>query len=149
MDRDTFQTQLEEAARSAIEFGKTLVTEALPERYLFRVHFKPGSAPLPEWPRTDDIVVAPDADIVTLNKVGVDGAIHMLWRDERIPEWIDVSLHDVLPTATIVEVRASRCLVRAAGLSRAGFNVKGPFLPSNHIEGVRFSLRREARKRLG
>lgn len=75
--------------------------------------------------------------------------VDQLWRQEKIPEWIDLSVMSVVDTTTIIRVEWSERLVEDesqcvyAKRGQGPFGIKSPVLPPNWISveaSGRFSL---------
>jgi hypothetical protein len=135
-----FSTRLRKAAMRAVRFARRFVSDALPDRVLFRV--------LPNCsfdgnPLVLDEVTFPDDELPLGAFHGpwaLDDAVEFLWREGRIPEWIDVSVVAVADSATVIECRccgrftATEELLyhRSAGLPP--FSVKSPRHPNGWLD---------------
>lgn len=135
MDRDTFEERLREAAQHVVRMARELVTQSLPANIAFRVYPNQsfdGNA------RVGDEVVFPDDSLPDGRYLGPwspEEVVGYLWRDGRVPEWIDASveaedsLHSVVGLKCCGRFTASDDLLyhRSGGL--APFAIKSPVLP--------------------
>jgi len=147
VDRDVFATRFIAAARWARDYARGMVVEVLPEAMTFRVLLNQSN---------DDIVPLRPGEVVfpldsgrgrarALRACDAQTVVDELWRDGRIPEWVDLSVVDVRRTSTVVEALCcgrftddeSLLYHRAEGWSP--FHVTSPVLPPGH-DGRRFSL---------
>ena len=135
MDRSTFETRLLEAARHVILFARDHVRQPLPDEVLFRVY--PNQS-CDDNPRVGDEVVFPDESLPDGQYLGPWSAgevVGYLWRDGRVPEWIDAAVESEDVQRSLVGLRccgrftASEELLyhRPGGL--APFSIKSPVLP--------------------
>lgn len=146
MERDLFATRLAASAEVAWAFARSLVSEDLPERLVFRVRLNQshdGHAPRPGEMRfpADS---APDR-AAALRRCDAATAVAELWREGRVPEWINVAVADETGTETVVELV---CCGRFTGdetrlyhvqEGAPPFHVLGPALPPTH-DGTPFSI---------
>ncbi|MGW0433637.1 hypothetical protein ACWDV4_14005 [Micromonospora sp. NPDC003197] len=147
MDRTTFAERLVSSAEAARRFAGTLVTEALPAALAFRVRLNRSNdahvSPQPgevRFPQDSN----PDRDRA-LRWCDESAVVDVLWRDGRVPEWVNLSVIDRTSTVTLVEVVCcgrftddeSRLYHVQEGTPP--FHVLGPTLPPGH-DGSRFSI---------
>ena len=141
MDRDTFEARLREAGRQAVQVARAHVRQALPDAVAFRVY--PNQS-FDGNPRVGDEAVFPDESRPGgwfLGPWSADEAVGHLWRDGRVPEWIDAAVESEDGRRSLVGLTccgrftASEELLyhRPGGL--APFAVKSPSLPPGW-EGV-------------
>lgn len=149
MDRVVFAARFGKAAGQSRAFAQTLVSEPFPGDVLFRVRLnrsypgarlRPGEVTFPGdggWERD-----------FALRRCDLDMAVSVLWRDGRVPEWINLAVTDRDESATVIEaVCCGRftddddLLYRQSG--PPPFHVLGPPLPPGH-DGSRYSLHRQA-----
>ncbi|GAB2956426.1 hypothetical protein GCM10027280_51280 [Micromonospora polyrhachis] len=147
MDRTTFAARLVSSAEAARRFAGTLVTEALPAALAFRVRLNQSNdahvSPQPgevRFPHDSN----PDRDR-TLLWCDESAVVDELWRDGRVPEWVNLSVIDRTSTVTLVEVvccgRFTDDESRLYHVQEGAppFHVLGPTLPAGH-DGSRFSI---------
>lgn len=142
-----FARRLRDAAVAARDFARTFIEESLPDRCVFRLRL---NSSYDGNPRVGDEVVFPDdgsfqrAD--ELNECDEEQVIESLWRDGRVPEWIDVAVIGETGTATRLQLMccgrftAQEDLLYHEREGRPPFHVTGPTLPFNYEEGQRFSI---------
>ncbi len=135
MDRSTFMTRLGKAAQHAVQFARRFVREALPDDVVFRVY---PNRSYDGNPRVGDEVVFPDESLPEGRCHGpwrIDEVLNFLWRDGKVPEWIDISVQGVEAGHSVV---ALHCCGRFTGQEdllyhqnrgMPPFSVKSPDLP--------------------
>ncbi|OJW24692.1 MAG: hypothetical protein BGO49_06540 [Planctomycetales bacterium 71-10] len=135
MDRTTFEARLRLAVRRAIKFAAEHVRERLPEEATLRVY---PNRSFDGNPRVGDEEVFPRDSLPAEAFHGpwsVDEALEFLWREGKVPEWIDIAVADVDARSTVVSLRCCGRFTsredlmyhRNGGL--APFSVKSPILP--------------------
>ncbi len=141
MDRLTFQQRFRRAARAAREFAAELIEEPLPERLLFRLRLNASY----DGNASGDVRLYPGerSPQAELDQAEV---VDALYRDGRVPQWVDVQVVAETDDACVLSVTAcGRFSADDATLyytwtDVAPFGVKGPFLPYPYEPGQRFSL---------
>jgi hypothetical protein len=135
VDRGTFETRLREAAQQAVQFARQYVREVLPDEMVFLVY--PNQS-CDENPRVGDEVVFPDESLPEGQHHGPWAAgdvVSFLWRDGKVPEWIDIAVHGAGTRHTVVRLL---CCGRFTGQDDLlyhrnpgvpPFSVKSPNLP--------------------
>ena len=138
-----FAARLIGSAQRARDFARDLVVEVLPDAVAFRVLFNQSNddvVPL----RASEVVYPHDSGRV-LPDCAAQTVVDELWRDGRVPEWIDLSVVDVGQGSTVVEVLCcgrftdDEALLYHKVEGAAPFHVTSPALPPGH-DGSRFSL---------
>jgi hypothetical protein len=154
MDRGTFEARLRTATCQAVEFARQLVREALPDEVVFLV-FTNQSCDKP--PPVGDEVVFPDDSLPDgLHPDGrhrgpwpIGQVVEFLWRDEKVPEWIDIMVQGENGYRTEVALvccgrfTARDDLLYYPGRDTRPFAVKSPILPpgwGNVDGGGKFTL---------
>ncbi|WP_430785838.1 hypothetical protein [Actinoplanes sp. G11-F43] len=115
MDRNLFTERLRQAAEAARQLAAPSLVEQLPQQLTLLVRFNMSYGER-HFPSDDGRV----------ERLPIDTAAHRLWRDGRVPEWIDVAVTSETGTATIVELT---CCGRYASPGRTPFHVVGPVRP--------------------
>jgi hypothetical protein len=149
ISRNVFSERLQYAASAARDFASRFVQEQLPPTLQFNVYLNrsyDGNALV-----GDQVVFPDDRSILQaqLDRLSANDVITLLWRDGRIPQWIDISVETVIEHS--VTIVALLCCGRYTGIeaqlyhqgSHAPFHVVGPPLPPgwNSVEqSGRFSL---------
>lgn len=140
MDREQFTARLREAATAARDFARSMIEEDLPDALRFRVRLNSSY----DAHAGIDVAVYPEdsseARASALRDCDDEVVVNTLWRDGRIPEWIDASVAGLTPSATLVELLCcGRFTDKDEHLyhqheGRPPFHVVGPAFP------VRFGL---------
>jgi hypothetical protein len=137
MERDRFVDHLRKAVERAVDFASEHVQQSLPDGVAYRVY--PNQS-YDGHPRVSDEVVFPEDSLSGLEDYhgvwGEERVVAFLWREGKIPEWIDVSVEAIDRTRTLV---ALRCCGRFTAddrlyyYNRFGelppFGIKSPTLP--------------------
>jgi hypothetical protein len=137
MERARFEDHFLQSVQHSVAFARRLVRQSLPDAVVFRVY--PNQS-FDGQPRRSDEVVFPEESLSTLEDYqgpwSAEQIVAHLWRDGKVPEWIDVSVEAVLGGRTII---ALRCCGRFTADERlyyyndAGgippFGIKSPELP--------------------
>ncbi len=139
MNRTTFEERLEEAARHAVGFARQYVRDVLPDEVVFRVY--PNQS-YDGNPRVGDEAVFPGDSLPDWHYHGPWSARQVadfLWRDGRVPEWIDIAVQDADGCHTVVSLRccgrftAQDDLLYHRGGGLPPFSVKSPVLPPRWV----------------
>lgn len=133
-----FAALLDTSTADAIAFARSMVLDELPDSYTYCV-FPNQSC---DEHREADEVVYPDDSLDGLHdyiEMGRDDCIRFLYRDGRVPEWIDISVGAVDYDFTYIYLR---CCGRFTAnderlyykqFDRGPFGIKSPAIPP-HIE---------------
>lgn len=150
MLREVFATRFAASARRAWQFAQSLVCEDLPPTLVFLMRLNQSYDAHPAHP--GEVRYPQDGSrdrAVTLRRCDMDTVLGELWRDGRVPEWVDLTVVDETGTATVVEVVCcGRFTNDEARLYHAGegappFHVLGPALPKGY-DGTPFSVHTRA-----
>ena len=149
MDRNTFEERLQLAAQQALKFAREFVREKLPDEMVFLVY--PNQS-CDHHPRVGDEVIYPGDSLPLGQYHGPwpsEQVIGFLWRNGKVPEWIDISVQgmgdDVTEMALLCCGRftAQEELLYYPDRETRPFAVKSPTIPpgwdSPEISG-RFGL---------
>lgn len=137
MDRSTFEQHFLTAAWEARHFAGRYVVQPLPYRMVFRVY--PNQS-CDENPRVGDEEVFPEESLDDGRYHGpwtAEEVVRFLWRDGKVPEWIDISVESADGCCTVVALRCCGRFTAQEELlyHRPGgcppFAIKSPFLPSD------------------
>lgn len=147
MDKQLFATRLRDAGIAARDFAKQFVDEPLPDDIRYRLRL---NSSYDANPRVGDEVVYPEdssydkADAV--KECGEEQVVEVLWRDGRVPEWIDACVIGETGSTTVIQLM---CCGRFTGNEqqlyhqmegRPPFHMTGPTLPPRYEDGKRFSI---------
>ena len=150
IDRTAFAEHFAGAVDAAVAFAATIVRQRLPSSRRFLIE---PNASFDDNPLRDDEQLSPDDSLPRRKFVGpftAEEAVGWMWRDGKVPEWVDVSLYRADRQQTFVSLV---CCGRFTGLERRlyyrrpgdlpPFGIKSPVLPpfwrSVHLDG-RFDL---------
>ncbi|MEV4533013.1 hypothetical protein AB0J82_04185 [Asanoa sp. NPDC049518] len=146
MDREVFAARFVEAAASARAFAQRHVVEDLPEALVFRLRLNQSYDGHP--PRPGEVRFPADSGIdraTALLRCDAETVVAELWRDGRVPEWVNLSVVSETGAATVVEVvccgrfTADEAVLYHAREGWPPFHVLGPSLPAAH-DGSPFSI---------
>jgi hypothetical protein len=147
VDRQTFAERLHSTSVAARDLARSFVLEALPDEMLFRVRLSQSYDKNPLHP--DELVYPEDSGLnltAKLARCNEGEVVDLLWRENRVPEWVDISVVAEIGFATILGLR---CCGRFTGNEqllyhtkegRPPFHACGPALPPNYQNGQRFSI---------
>lgn len=133
-----FATLLDTSTADAIAFARSMVLDELPDSIAYRVF--PNQSY--DEHRAHDEVVYPDDSLAHTHdyiEMGRDDCIRYLYRDGRVPQWIDISVGAVAHGLTYIYLR---CCGRFTAdderlyykqLGRGPFSIKSPAIPP-HVE---------------
>jgi len=130
MDRTTFAGNLESAAKLLLPFTRSLISNALPDEVRFLVQ---PNATYDGNPLEDDEQRFPND--VRSGPLTAEQAVERLWRDGKVPEWINLSVHSYDVNFTYAELL---CCGRFTALDRhlyhraegrPPFHILGPTIP--------------------
>jgi hypothetical protein len=147
MERSTFDYRLRAATSLAVEFARRMVRQVLPPGVDYRVYTNQSCD---QQPLVDDEVVFPEDSLPEAAFHGpwsTAQVIEFLWREGRVPEWIDISVEAVVNSRTVVgllccgrfSARDGRLYYNVPG-ELPPFGIKSPVLPPRW-EGVESSGR--------
>lgn len=136
MDRNTFDERLRTAASLAVAFAREHVRQLLPEVLAFLVY--PNQS-CDDNPRVGDEVIFPNESLPEGEYHGpwqVEEVVGFLWRNGKVPEWVDVA---VLAAGECCSLVALRCCGRFTAQEELlyhrnqnglpPFSIKSPVLP--------------------
>jgi hypothetical protein len=136
VDRDVFEQRLRTAARLTVEFGRRFVRQSLPDAVAFRVY--PNQS-YDDNPRVGDEVVFPDDSLPEGRSHGPWSAaevVALLWRDGKVPEWIDAVVEAEDGTRSVIGLRCcgrftaqEELLYHRYPNGVPPFSIKGPSFP--------------------
>ncbi|MEQ8789523.1 MAG: hypothetical protein RIC55_24730 [Pirellulaceae bacterium] len=150
MDKITFGSRFQAAAAKAYVYATSMISEALPPNLRVNLHLNSSYEGNPL--DSHEVVYPADSERNqdSLQALEIVDAASELWRDNRVPEWIDLSVIDCTDELTII--RALCCGRFTDDESRLyhiqegypPFHVLSPVLPPNWRsveDDGRFSLR--------
>jgi hypothetical protein len=147
MDRTVFAARFSEAAEQSRAFAQTLVSEPLPGDVVVRVRLNrsyPGARLRP-----GEVTYPGDGgweQDFALRRCDLGTAVSVLWRDGRVPEWVNLTVVDRDESVTVIEAVCCGRFTADDDLlyKQSGpppFHILGPPLPPGH-DGSRYSLHR-------
>ena len=133
ISRPVFEKNLVDSAIHALEFARTLVTNALPDkiRYVVRLGVSYDGNPLEDG----EVTFPSDYDEKERIFDNSQEVADLLWREGRVPEWINVTVLSETPEYTNVKLECcGRFSDKAEQIyhaheGRAPFHVLGPPIP--------------------
>lgn len=147
MDRSTFAERLHTASVAARDFARSFVLETLPDEMLFRVRLNQSYDGNPLHP--DERVYSEDGALNLIEKLALcteAEVVDLLWRENRVPEWLDIAVVGETGSETIMGLlccgrfTANDQLLYHKKEGWPPFHAVGPALPPNHQNGQRFSI---------
>jgi len=136
MDHSTFEVRLRTAAQQAVDFARQHIRQVLLDEVAFLVY--PNQS-YDGNPRVGDEVIFPEESLPDGQYHGpwlVEEAVGFLWRDGKVPEWIDTAVQAENGRQTLV---ALRCCGRFTAQEQLlyhrypggvpPFSIKSPVLP--------------------
>lgn len=117
------------------------VEESLPDTFLFRVHLNASY----DGNATPDFELYPDDRSPTV-ELTESAVVELLWREGRVPQWIDILVEAETGTETVFNLLVCGRFTNDdtklyyGTTEFAPFGIKSPALPVPHQEGQRFSL---------
>ncbi len=141
-----FEKNLVESSQCALEFARSLVVNELPDKIQYVVYLGASFDGNVE----DDEQIFPE-DYIERTRCFFDSSevVSLLWREGKVPEWINVSVESEDGKTTSVRLdccgRYSNVVAKIyhAPEGRAPFHVFGPSAPPEYgvgEEGIRFDL---------
>ncbi len=138
VDKSTFRARLIQAAERVIPFTQIYVIDALPSMYRYRIF---PNCSYDGRPRVGDEEVFPEdsegVPATGLGPWGPEEVVEYLWRDGKIPEWINVHVYSYDDEYTYVALTccgrftARDDLLYSLWTDVPPFRVCGPSLPPN------------------
>jgi hypothetical protein len=135
MERMLFEERLVSATQHALQFAREHVLQHLPDEFAFRVY--PNQS-CDSAPRVGDEIVFPEESLAEDQYHGpwlMEHTVKYLWRDGRIPEWIDIAVEAEEGQRTLVGLLCCGRFTATEDLQyhhRGGlapFAIKSPILP--------------------
>jgi hypothetical protein len=147
MNKEIFLERFQQAAIRARDFGQERIEEPLANEVRCRLQMNSSydGHPLDE----DETVFPQDSSpegLLNLASLTVEEAADVLWRDGKVPEWIDVAVVTKTRRYTVVAVESCGRFTENDDLlyhvqgKYPPFQVVGPALPWDHVEGELFSI---------
>jgi len=147
ISRERFSTNLVLATQHALEFARTLVFNELPDAIRYVVYL---GASFDDYALTDDEKTFSE-DYTERTRLYSDSSdvVSLLWRDGKVPEWIDVTVVSEDGKYTNIKLDCcGRYSANAADIyhaheGQAPFHVLGPSAPPEYglgEEGIKYDL---------
>jgi hypothetical protein len=140
-----FRIRLDAASFYATRFAATMVRDKLP--YEFRYCAVLNSSC--DANREEDEIVYPQDDYVIHDDLDAKGVVELLCREERVPQWIDISVgfngreHSRLSLLCCGRYHADDDRLYYFDQGTQPFGIKSPVLPPRHKDGTKFRLPNE------
>jgi len=133
LDLMTFETRLHTAAQRAVRFAREYVRQTLPDQVAFLIY--PNQSHDGN-PRVGDEVIFPEEGEQRRGPWSAEQVVAFLWRDGKVPEWINIAVESEDGKRTLVGLRCcGRFTAREELLYHRypdgvpPFSIKSPFLP--------------------
>ena len=147
VEKAEFRRRLRKATETAVDFTRDFVRETLPDAVLYRVSLNSSydGNPLD----ADEVVFPNDSQFEkSASLVGrtEDQFVDALWRDGRIPEWIDLNViaedggNTVIQALSCGRYTSNEELLYHQQEGYPPFHVCSPPLPIGYEDGDRFSV---------
>jgi hypothetical protein len=141
MEHARFVEHLRRAAELAVTVARKLVLQTLPDSMAYGVYPNQSND---GHPREGDEVIFPNDSLRGLEDYhgpwSEEQVVAFLWREGKIPEWIDVSVEAVARTRTLVALRCCGRFTANDGLHYYNdpggvppFGIKSPDLPPRWV----------------
>ena len=137
MDKEQFQRHLKKATDFVIPFSQEFLIDNLPSSYLYLLF--PNQS-YDGNPLVGDEVTFPQERLPTREYIGPlndDGVIDYLWRDGKVPEWVNITVYSYDLKYTYLELlccgrfTAMKQLLYHRHEGYPPFHALGPCLPPN------------------
>ena len=131
MDKETFRRHLHEATNDVFSETRKYVTDELPSGCLYLISHNLGFNPnvvdkqsFPEDAQYNDFYVGP---------LDATGVVDHLWRNGRVPQWINTAVHTTDASYTYFLLGCSGCFTALEDFDHAGrpvpFSLRIPLPP--------------------
>ena len=129
MERDEFERRLVGAIDHIVALTRSLVLEPIPDAVYFALAIPAWDAPVPLTPHevvySDDPQRFPQAP---RRRVLPAELTALLWRDGRIPRWVDLVIIDVADGLAVIQADASPRFTDDPAVEHNPHNEDSPFL---------------------
>ena len=146
ISREGFESNLVGSASYAVEFARTFITNILPDSIKYMVYL---NSSYDESALEEDEYVYPDDNELSKKLFSDnDSVVELLWRDGKVPEWINVTVEAEDDEYTTVKLEccgrfsSNEKYMYHAHEGKAPFHVLGPPIPSgvNVDKGDKYDL---------
>ena len=151
MTENEFLNLLRVSTRSCSEFAKNYITNKLPEDFKYSVVLNVSN----DDPALTQFDIYPEDSGKKAELIDEKEVIKLLYRNGKIPVWIDISVECVHQNKTIIHLL---CAGRYSDKSEdyyynhhdtvSVFGIKGPVFPTGYVEGEKFRLNNKYKKSL-
>jgi len=144
MQEPDFRVLLIAASFEATRFGQRYVHDYLRFTFRYVVHLNQSS----DFDVAPGSVLYPEDEGKVLQIDTEEGVVDLLFRDGRCPEWIDVSVHAVDPSFTVLRLlccgrfTSERHLLYYEGGGFGPFGIKSPDLEFGMKDGDKIKLKK-------
>ena len=149
MDRDELRDLLKRCTTECLTYSREFLIDRLPDDVIYWLYANQSYDGHP--PEPDEVLYPEDSlGRHQRRELDDDGVVRFLWREGRVPEWVDMTVVDVDDDHTFIELlccgrfTANRQRLYYERQGRGPFGVKGPYLPPSFRESGEkpFRLRR-------
>ncbi len=146
MTRDEFGALFLECTKRCVAFAREFVHDSLPDDVIYRIY---PNASYDEHPLQSDEVVFPEDTLRDANKfrlMNFGDAVAFLYRDGRVPEWVDMSVKATTRSQTVI---ALMCCGRFTANRERWYYERwnqGPFACKSPVIPARFGIEGDPRQ---
>ncbi len=129
MDKSTFIEHFETASQKAISLAQEFVVQSLPQKSKYLLF---PCQSFDENPLKDDEQIYPEEELPENEYLGpydIEQAISFLWREKKIPEWVDASVHSEDAEFTYLQLL---CCGRFTALEKNFYHLEEGY-PTFHV----------------
>jgi hypothetical protein len=146
MTKNEFHTLLVDCSKHSFEFAKKYLIDNLPNNILYIVKLNSSNDDL----SLKQFDMYPDDNGKIIKYINSDAVVDLLFRNDKVPVWIDVSVDSVYKNNTIIELlcagRYSEDLEEFyySKQNTGPFGIKSPTFPIGHKDnGEKFHLKQK------
>lgn len=151
MEQQEFQNHLVIATKRALSLAREMVSNHLPDKFRYRIILNASYDGNPLTPQ-EQVFLKDAADRRSVPVSGEE-VVAMLWRNDKVPEWIDIYVKSVREHSTVLELlccgrfTASNDHLYHKPEGHPPFHVQSPRLPPRwNKENPKFDLMWSAKK---
>jgi hypothetical protein len=146
MTKTEFHNLLVDSSKSAFDFAKNYVSDNLPNDFKYTVRLNSSN----DDPNLKQFDIYPSDNDKTIEFITVTEVVELLYRKNKVPVWIDISVESTTKNNTIFQLLCAGRYSddnneyyyqkRGTGL----FGIKSPvFPPRYNDDGTKFSLKKK------
>ncbi|KUJ62900.1 hypothetical protein AR687_05760 [Flavobacteriaceae bacterium CRH] len=140
MTKQEFLFHLKGASYVALKFAENYVKDKLTTDFKYNVIFTPAN----KSDNVDQFDIYPEDDGIIKLNLSDNEVVDLLYRKNKIPIWIDISVLKVIGKITIFNLACAGLYSENKEeyyyIGSAPFGIKGPTFPIGYKEGKKFRL---------